>query len=86
MLFFWNRYEVPALQSGHVSAENPRPAGVIITGPSIEELLLARPSNSPHDSELAEWAMDSDEAIAELRRRMSPAHRMPTPLGSDASR
>jgi hypothetical protein len=27
MLLFWNRFEVPALQSGAVSVDNPRPAG-----------------------------------------------------------
>ncbi|CAM9250929.1 unnamed protein product [Discosporangium mesarthrocarpum] len=42
MLFFWNRYEVPALQSGTVSAAQPRQSGMITIGtvPNPEIVLV----------------------------------------------
>jgi len=47
MLFFWNRYEVPALQSGAVSAENPRPAGMTsLRGPVVQQQRLVMPRSS----------------------------------------
>lgn len=35
MLFFWNRYEVPALESGAVSSARPRMSGVMSVRPSV---------------------------------------------------
>ena len=60
MLWFWNRYEVPALQSGSVSATNPRPSGVIISGPGIEELLLSQAAAGRHPLLSSHTAADDD--------------------------
>lgn len=64
MLFFWNRYELPAILSGQVSSDNPRM--VHFAQPLVQTLVSSPPSPGNRSSAVVGASMPSNRTLRRL--------------------